>query len=213
MFQNFTVRDFTNHDFTIYVLMCLACFSIASCATVNEQIKTEPAGWVAEQQKRQQINNWEIRGRLGVQTQTTGGSLDIIWKNAGQDYSIRLIAPLGAGNYRIQGNSHYAEIRFPNGRTETVSNIDAVFNSIFEIDLPVSAVKDWVRGLPSNALKTELVRWNQQGLLTKLKQSGWNVEMTRYAGDKILMPHKIYLNRDDDDELDLRLVLKQWLID
>ena len=168
---------------------------------------------MAEQQKRQQISNWEIRGRLGVQTETTGGSLDIIWKNADQDYSIRLIAPLGAGSHLVQGNSDYAEIRFPDGQTDIVSSIDVVFTSILEIDLPASAVKDWIRGLPSKALTVEQISWNEQGLLTKIKQSGWNVEMSKYTGDKILMPHVIYLSHDGDDELDVRLVLRQWLID
>ncbi len=203
MFRNFTSR----------LVVCLQCLIIASCATVKEQITTEPAAWVEEQQKRQQINNWEIRGRLGVQTETTGGTLDIIWKNADEDYSIRLIAPLGAGSYLIQGNSDYAEIRFPDGQTDIVSNIDVVFTSILEVDLPASAVKDWIRGLPSKTLTVEQISWNEQGLLTKIKQSGWNVEMSKYTGDKILMPHVIYLSRDDDDELDVRLVLRQWLID
>lgn len=195
------------------LIVCLLCLIIASCATVKQQITIEPADWKAEQKKRQQINNWEIRGRLGVQTETTGGSMDIIWKNADQDYSIRLIAPLGAGSYLVQGSSDYAEIRFPDGQTDIVSNIDVIFTSIFEIDLPASAVRDWIRGLPSKALTVEQISWNEQGLLAKLKQSGWNVEMNKYTGDKILMPHIIYLSRDGNDELDVRLVLRQWLID
>ena len=203
MFRNFTSR----------LVACLLCLIIASCATVKQQITTEPAAWVAEQQKRQQVNNWEIRGRLGVQTETTGGTLDIIWKNADEDYSIRLIAPLGAGSYLVQGNSDYAEIRFPDGQTDIVSNIDVVFTSILDVDLPASAVKDWIRGLPSKTLTVEQISWNEQGLLNKIKQSGWNVEMSKYTGDKILMPHVIYLSRDGDDELDVRLVLRQWLID
>ena len=203
MFRNFTSR----------LVACLLCLIIASCATVKEQITTEPAAWVAEQQKRQQVNNWEIRGRLGVQTETTGGTLDIIWKNADEDYSIRLIAPLGSGSYLIQGNSDYAEIRFPDGKTDIVSSIDVVFTSILDVDLPASAVKDWIRGLPSKTLTVEQISWNEQGLLNTIKQSGWNVEMSKYTGDKILMPHVIYLSRDGDDELDVRLVLRQWLID
>ncbi|NOQ90053.1 MAG: hypothetical protein GQ549_03815, partial [Gammaproteobacteria bacterium] len=93
----------------------IALLMLVSCATVKEQITVEPAGWQAEQQKRQQIKSWEIRGRLGIQTENNGGSMDLIWKQSEQDFSIRLIAPLGAGNYLIQGNSNNAEIRFPDG--------------------------------------------------------------------------------------------------
>ena len=191
----------------------LAILMLASCATVKEQVSTEPTGWAAEQQKRQQIENWEIRGRLGIQTENNGGSLDIIWKQAEQDFSIRLIAPLSAGNYHVQGNSEGAEIRFPDGRIETVNNIDHVFSSVLGLNLPANAVKDWIRGLPAKTLAVENISWNEQGLLNTVKQSGWNVEMKKYTGNKILLPHVIYLSREDSDELDIRLVLRQWLID
>ena len=189
-----------SQNFTSRLVMCLLCLIIASCATVKEQITTEPAGWVAEQQIRQQIKAWEIRGRLGVQTESTGGTLDIIWKQSDEDYSIRLIAPLGAGTYLVQGDSSFAEIRFPDGEKKTVNNVNDVFTSTLEVDLPANALKDWVRGLPAKTLSVDDINWNEQGLLNNIKQSGWNIEMKKYAGKKILLPHAIYLSRDDNAE-------------
>jgi outer membrane lipoprotein LolB len=198
---------------------------LVSCATFEEQVAeeepvierkqkiTEPTGWPEEQRKRQQISIWEIRGRLGVQTATNGGSLDIIWKQSGEEFSIRLIAPMGAGSHLIQGNDQYAEIRFPDGQLKIVNNVDEVLASVLDIELPVSAVKDWVRGLPAKSLSIEKISWNKQGLLERVKQSGWNVEMNKYLGNTILMPHAIYVSRENNDELDVRLALRQWLID
>ncbi len=192
--------------------------SLISCATVQQQVKIEtpeiePAGWVVEQKTRQQIQSWEIRGRLGVQTKNEGGSLDIVWKQAQQDFSIHLIAPLGAGSYRVQGDNHGAQIRHPDGTQETVSNIDEVFSSMLGVQLPVNAVKDWIRGLPAESMVIDDIGWNEQGLLKTVKQAGWNVEMKKYIGKKILLPHRLYLSRDDDDDLAIRLILRQWLID
>ena len=186
---------------------------LTSCAAIKEQKITEPENWRAEQQKRQQIKSWEIRGRLGVQTENNGGSLDITWKQAEQDFSIRLIAPLGAGNYSVQGNGEGAEIRFPDGSAKLVSDINSIFSEILEVNLPVDAVKDWIRGLPAKSLAVESISWNEQGLLNTIKQSGWNVEMKKYTGQKILLPHVLYLSRDDNEELDIRVVLRQWFID
>ena len=203
MFRNFTSR----------LAVCLLCLIVASCATVKEQTTIEPAGWVVEQQIRQQIKAWEIRGRLGVQTESNGGTLDIIWKQSDDDYSIRLMAPLGAGTYLVQGDSGFAEIRFPNGEKKIVNNVNDVFTSTLEVDLPVNALKDWIRGLPAKTLSVDDINWNEQGLLNKIKQSGWNIEMKKYSGKKILLPHAIYLSRDDNIELDIRLLLRQWLVD
>ncbi len=199
--------------FLYYFVINFACLILVSCATVKEQVITEPAGWLAEQQKRQRIQSWEIRGRLGVQTETNGGSVDIIWKQSDKDFSIRLIAPLGAGSYLIHGDNYFAEVRFPDGHKEIINSIDDVFSSALEIDLPASAVKDWIRGMPAKSLSIENISWNEQGLIDRIKQSGWNVEMKKYTGNKILLPHVIYLSRDDNAELDVRLVLRQWLID
>lgn len=202
------------------LIVCLVCLTIASCATVVKEPESaspaksaEPADWKAQQQRRQSINYWEVRGRLGVQTEITGGSMDIIWKNAGDDYSIRLIAPLGAGSYLIQGNSQLAEIRFPDGRIDTVDNIDRIFSSAFDIDLPASAVRDWIRGIPSQSMPVQQISWNKKGMLEKVKQSGWKVEMKRYTGAKVAMPYTIYVSHEGSEELDMRLVLRQWLID
>ncbi|VAW50113.1 hypothetical protein MNBD_GAMMA06-1835 [hydrothermal vent metagenome] len=185
---------------------------LTSCVAVKEKIIVEPAAWAAEQQKRQQIQSWEIKGRLGIQTENNGGTLDIIWKQAEENFSIRLIAPLGAGNYLVQRKNDVVEIRFPDGRTELVNNVDEIFSSMLGVNLPVSAVKNWIRGLPAETLTLENITWNEQGLLNTVKQSGWNVEMKKYSGAGILLPHIIYLSRNDNDELDIRLVLRQWSI-
>jgi len=202
------IRFFLLPATTVFV-----CLALASCATIKEQVKTEPVTWAAEQVKRQQVNAWEVRGRFGVQTELSGGSMDIIWKNDGENFSIHLIAPLGAGSYLVQGDKSQATIRFPDGSTKTLDNIDDVFSSMLEIDLPVSAVKDWIRGIPSKTLSIEHISWDEKGHLNQVDKSGWRVEMARYTGDRMPMPHNIYLSREGEVELDMRLVIRQWLID
>ncbi len=201
-----------NYTAFLKLFVCSTLLVLASCATVKEQVTTEPSGWLAEQQTRQQINSWEIRGRLGIQTETTGGTLDLIWKQVEQDFSIRFIAPLGAGTYLIQGNDQSAEIRYPDGTKKIINNVDNIFSAALEVDLPAHAIKDWVRGLPAKALPVDDISWNEQGLLNTVKQSGWNIEMKKYKGDGVLMPHVIFLSRDDNEDLDIRLVLRQWMI-
>jgi outer membrane lipoprotein LolB len=179
----------------------------------KKQIDKVPVGWIGEQAQRKKISQWEVRGRLGIQSEYNGGSLDIIWKQAGDDFSMRLIAPLGAGTYLIQGNKTFAEIRFPDGKKKIINSIDEIFASTFDVDLPASALIDWVRGLPASALTLETIDWNEQGLMKYAEQSGWNIDISRYAGDEIAMPHAIYLSRDDNAELDIRLLLRRWLLD
>ena len=139
--------------------------------------------------------------------------MDIIWKQADGEYSIHLIAAMGAGSYLIQGNEQFAEIRFPDGSRKNIDRVDDVFSTALELDLPVSAVIDWVRGLPAARLPTDKIQWNKQGLIASLEQAGWHVEMKKYAGVRVLMPHDLHLTHDDDDEVSIRFLFRQWLID
>lgn len=186
---------------------------LASCSTMQDKITSEPPGWTLEQHQRQQIQTWEIRGRLGIQTADNGGTMDMIWKQSLQSFSIRLIAPLGSGTYLVKGGNDSAEILFPDGRKKVIHDINNIFQTALDVDLPVHAIKDWVRGLPASALPVDEISWNDQGLLLTIKQSGWNVEMKKYSGKGVLLPHTIYLSRDDNDDLDIRLALRQWKVD
>jgi len=198
-----------------------AILLLASCASLHqppiekeqELLDKIPANWASEQLQRKNISQWEVRGRIGIQSEYNGGSLDIIWKQAGDDFSMRLIAPLGAGTYLIQGDKTFAEIRYPDGKKKMIDSIDGIFALTFDIDLPASALIDWVRGIPASALTLETIDWNEQGLMMYAEQSGWNINISKYAGDKMAMPHAIYLSRDDNAELDIRLLLRRWLLD
>jgi len=164
---------------------------LASCATVDQQVtetelsaeekqallkKQQPAHWQQQKQDRQQIRSWEIRGRLGIQTKDDGGSMDLIWKQSADEYSIRLIAPMATGNYLIQGEQDHAEIRYPDGSSKNIENTDDIFLTLLDVDLPTSAIKDWLRGLPASEIGIDDVQWNEHGLINRIRQSGWSVE-------------------------------------
>ncbi len=173
----------------------------------------EPANWSVTKKQRQAIKSWELRGRLGIQTKNTGGSLDLNWRQDGDEYVIRLLAPMGQGGYLISGNLQFATIRMPDGKIRVLDNPDTLFKSVLGVNLPVSALRDWVRGLPAASLPLARIRWNQQGLLHIVDQAGWHVEMSNDLGEKIHLPYKIYLSREDRPELEIRLALRQWMID
>jgi outer membrane lipoprotein LolB len=199
--------------------ICIICFSLTACFNMQNSavkktvIHKKTATWITQKKQRTAINNWELRGKLGVQTEYNGIALDIIWKQSGRDYTMRLIAPLGASTYLINGDDEHAEIHSPDGKTKIINNLDEAFLSALEVKLPVEAVKDWIKGLPADKLPIQSIRLNKKGLINKIEQAGWNVEMAKYSGAKLEMPHALYLSHDDDEALDIRLIIRRWMID
>ena len=192
---------------------CLACSValLASCASLTEQVLQVPDDWDQRLQRYQQINDWTLRARLGVQTEHEGGSFDVLWEQIADAYDIRLIAPLGQGAVHITGDNTGVTIGLADGRTEYSDDAEALFSSMTGMSLPVNGLQDWLRGMPIQAEEIEHASWNELGQLYKLEQRGWRIEMGRYKriADYDL-PHAFYLEREDRPELSVRLLVREW---
>jgi len=185
---------------------------LASCASISEQVLERPADWESRLQHQQQISDWTIKARLGVQTETEGGSFDVFWQQLADAYEIRLIAPMGQGAVLINGDNAGVSITLANGQTEYSQDADALFASMTGLSLPVNGLQDWLRGIPIRGEEIQNISWNEHGQLYKLEQRGWRVEMSRYktiAGYEL--PHDFYLEREDRPELSVRLLVREWL--
>lgn len=195
-----------------YLLIYPLISILASCASITEQVLDRPQDWEARLQQHQQIEDWTIRARLGVQSETDGGSFDVFWQQVADAYEIRLIAPMGQGAVLINGDSNGVKISLADGRTEYSNDADELFLSMTGLSLPVNGLQDWLRGMPIQGEEIQYISWNDLGQLYKFEQRGWQVEMNRYktVADYEL-PHAFYLEREDQPELSVRLLVREWL--
>lgn len=195
-----------------YLLIYPLISILASCASITEQVMDRPQDWEARLQQHQQIEDWTIRARLGVQSETDGGSFDVFWQQVADAYEIRLIAPMGQGAVLINGDSNGVKISLADGRTEYSNDADELFSSMTGLSLPVNGLQDWLRGMPIQGEEIQYISWNDLGQLYKFEQRGWQVEMNRYktVADYEL-PHAFYLEREDQPELSVRLLVREWL--
>ncbi len=195
-----------------YLLIYPLISILASCASISEQVMDRPQDWEARLQQHQQIEDWTIRARLGVQSETDGGSFDVFWQQVADAYEIRLIAPMGQGAVLINGDSNGVKISLADGRTEYSNDADALFSSMTGLSLPVNGLQDWLRGMPIQGEEIQYISWNELGQLYKFEQKGWQVEMSRYkAVADYELPHAFYLEREDQPELSVRLLVREWL--
>ena len=201
----------TRISFLRCLLLCPLISILASCASVSEQVLDRPADWETRLQQHQQIEDWNIRARLGVQSENDGGSFDVFWQQVADAYEIRLIAPMGQGAVLINGDSSGVTIRMADGQTAFSHDADALFSSMTGLSLPVNGLQDWLRGMPIPGEEIQNISWNEQGQLYKLEQRGWRVEMGRYkAVADYELPHAFYLEREDQPELSVRLLVREW---
>lgn len=192
-----------------FCFLVFALGLLSACGHLREQSSATPPGWAEQAAKQRAISAWYVEGRLGVQTATQGGSLDVFWNQQGQPYQIRLIAPLGQGAFLVTGDADSASLQTINGEIRSAASADQLFADSLGVKLPLASLRSWLRGLPA-AGDSEL-RWDEQGHLYIIEQDGWRVELARYQKqDDLILPHAFYLTRRDQPELMIRLLLRSW---
>jgi len=172
--------------------------------------------WKQQQQKLSTLRHWSIKGRIAVQTEDNGGQADFSWQlHDLLNYDIRLQAPLGAGTTWISSRPQGVSLKTSSGDAMYDSNVDSLMLRLNGWPLPVSGLRYWVRGLPSPASKHEVTEWNDNGLPAVIKQDGWRIEFRKHkqVADQVL-PKKLFINRlGQDEEVDVRLIIRQWVLD
>ena len=195
-----------------HVLILLLLALLVSGSTLPELTTKVPVGWQNTLEHRQQISSWKIQGKLGVQTEDNGGSLDLFWNQAVENYSIRLIAPMGQGTILIRGDAQGVRIKTADGE-QYAEDADALLASNLGVKMPVKGLRDWLRGVPMKDKTIIKQSWDQKGRLHKLVQDDWNVEMSNYKKvGEYQLPHDFFLGRDDRPELGIRLLIRRWTI-
>lgn len=193
----------------LFVGVLLVQFSCSYLPTTTSQV---PENWPQTVAQRQQLAAWKLTGRLGIQTENNGGSLDLFWSQQHDSYKIRLIAALGQGTILIQGDASGVTLRTSEGEVYA-DNADELLAARVGVRVPLSGLHDWLRGVPMAGLPIKKQLWDKHGQLHKLVQDGWNIEMSAYKSvGEHQLPHTFYLSRNDQPELSIRLLIQQWTL-
>ena len=186
---------------------------LISCTT--PPVKDEPVvfvNWQQQQKLQGLLQHWTITGRISVQTEFEGGQVDYTWRQHNQtDYDIRLLAPMGAGTILISGRANGVNLTTSSGDELFDTDVDKLMLRLNGWPPPVSGLHYWVRGLPAPTSQHEVSQWNKKGLPSVMLQDGWRIEFRKYkviAGN--LLPGKLFISRTGDEEVDVRLIIRQW---
>lgn len=196
------------------ILLAVTILLLTACAgphTIGEDAP-DPQRWQAHKQNVADLQRWTISGRVAISTPHNGGHVDLFWKQHNDDeYDIRLVAPFGGGSSLIQGRGDGVLLTTSEGRQLYEADIDTLMAQIPDMPFPVSGLRYWLLGVPAPDSRSRISSWTEQGLVYALEQDGWRVVMrsyTRVEGRRL--PNKLFIKRANGDEVDVRLVIRQW---
>ncbi|MDH1265333.1 MULTISPECIES: lipoprotein insertase outer membrane protein LolB [unclassified Pseudomonas] len=197
---------FTRH---ILVLGLLAVLTGCAGLTSREAVEGHgnPEQWNAHKARITALDAWQINGKVGIRAPRDSGSGTLFWLQRQDYYDIRLSGPLGRGAARLTGRPGKILLEVANqGRYEAESP-EELLQQQLGLNLPVSHLLWWIRGLPAPDSKSR-VTLDGDSRLAQLSQDGWDVEYTRYAEQNgYWLPERLKLEGHD---LQVTLVIKDW---
>lgn len=184
---------------------------LAGCAglTSREVVegKGDPTQWQAHKQQITQLDGWQINGKIGIRAPRDSGSATLFWLQRQDYYDIRLSGPLGGGAARLTGRPGDILLEVANRGRYQAESPEALLHEQLRLELPVSNLLWWIRGLPAPDSKSRITL-DGASHLARLEQDGWQVEYLSYTEQNgYALPERMKLHGQD---LEVTLVIKDW---
>ena len=156
------------------------------------------------------IEDWSFDGRIGFQRANEGWNAGLSWRQHGDAFELRIIAPLGRGTFKLSGSAGQVELIDPKGGIHRAEDIETLMDQHLNWHLPLNGARYWALGVPSQTAPVESIHTDENGLLKDLAQSGWRISVLRYrTEDGLELPAKLFMSHDD---VQVRMVIAAWKI-
>ncbi len=188
----------------VFGLLTTACVPIWQQRPVVEPTTL----WQQRQTALMLLEKWQINGRTVIRQGNEAWNAGLNWQQNNDHFQIKLSGPFAQGGVILDGDSNRVVLTMDDGSQIAAQTPEALLLEALKVHMPVSALRDWVRGLPYAAESVDEVRYDDQGRISYLKQDGWEIEYLRYVPFKgYSMPAKVFINHP---ELSVRVIVNDW---
>ena len=190
--------------------LLLATALLSACTAIAPPAE-ENSDWTRQRDQLQELESWELRGRVNVRYDNESHTPRINWLQQNVEYHIRLWGTFNAGNTLIVGRPGYVSLE-NDGETVDASSPEELILRQMGYELPISQLNYWIKGLPSPDSGFQL-SFNELNQLTTIEQADWTInlsDMRQYG--QVSLPRRVELTRPRND-IRLRFIGLNWTTD
>ena len=190
------------------LLTCLILALLAGCAPrlPAPDGEREAGQWEAQQERLAELQTWMLAGKAGLRTPQESTSANLDWSQHPHYYRLLISGPFGSGRSTLEGREGRFSLTTSEGRFEAETP-EALMQQQLGWSLPVSALSDWIRGLPAEASPHRLES-DELGFPQRLEQDGWEIVYRDWTQVEALwLPRRLIMTYDD---LRVTLVVTEW---
>lgn len=149
-----------------------------------------------------QAVEFELSGRFAVSYRGEANTGNLAWRYGADAEELLITSPLGQGVARIAREGREVVLTTPEPREYRAIDAEALTEKVLGFRLPMKGLADWVRARPAPGPSQP--RYDPEGRLAELTQSGWTIHYLEYAGQR---PSRLRLQYPG---VDLRLAISEW---
>jgi outer membrane lipoprotein LolB len=158
-----------------------------------------------------QVDAWRLNGRIGISTDSESWTASVYWQQQeNSSYQLRLNMPLGQGALLLEGDKKGVIMRTADNKTYQAANADALISEVLKLDMPVTNLQFWIRGLPAPDSVVDRYLLNDKKQLRDLQQEGWFISYLHYVNvNGIALPKKIFM---ENQSFKVKIAIFEWEI-
>lgn len=171
--------------------------------------------WQAHQQKLQQIQTYQVIGKIGYISPEQRETLNFQWQKSPNKSQLRLTNFLGQTVLSLSMDANGAKVETYDDQNFSASNGQILIYQLTGLDIPIDDLQDWVLGLPTKADNFKLNESNTLASLDKASgRQNWHVGYTRYKefswqNGNIPLPDRMQLTQQ---QTSIKLVISKWIL-
>lgn len=202
------------HWYWLPALLLLSACQTAPVAPETNTVSAQPAEQAtkvvaspAPTPTFNRLQNFEIEGRMGVQTDGKGISGKMHWQHQHGNDDMGFYSPMGGKIASVTTSSEEVTLIANDGKVYNAPDAETLTENALGWRLPVSNLTDWILGHPK-AGNYEDIQLDEQGRISKLTQDGWEIDYLEYQTiEHIALPIKLTLR---NPKLYVKLIIERW---
>lgn len=191
----------------IFILIMSLLLLSCSTAPITPE---RSAAWEQWQSQLRQIDQWQMNASIAVRGDKGAWSARVFWQQQKSLYQLRFHVAGGQGIVLLDGSATEVKMRTADRQEFVAPTPDTLLKDVLKVEIPVSFLFYWIRGIPSPKERVVDYRLNEFNQLSFLAQVGWKIEFVDYRDIRgYRLPVKLLL---ENDEYKVKILISQWML-
>lgn len=152
---------------------------------------------------------WQFKGRVAIKTAKESHIIRIIWKQNGDDTSLRLYGSFGKTYAYLETNSQIATLKVED-KTYQDTDPQRLLYDVLGWNIPVNEMQTWVKGFLPESQKNSVKYQYSRGNLIRLEYQPWTIDFNEYKiFEHYRLPVKLKLTHP---KFSIKFSIQRWTI-